>query len=136
MGEKYATGLEIKRCVRVAKWRVGTANMGTMVGRSEEICDMAGRRNLDVCCLQETRWKDGNAKMIGREGTRFKFFWVGSKVGQAGVGVLVAEKWVDKVVEVQRVCERILVLRLMVGRNVVNIVSVYAPQVGRSKEDK
>ena len=39
-----------------------------MVGRSEEICDMAGRRNLDVCCLQETRWKHGNAKMIGREG--------------------------------------------------------------------
>ena len=136
MGEKYATGLEIKRCVGMAKWRVGMANVGTMVGRSEEICDMAGRRNLDVCCLQETRWKDGNAKMIGREGARFKFFWVGSKVGQAGVGILVAEKWVDKVVEVVRVCERILVLRLMVGHNVVNIVSVYALQVGRSKEDK
>ena len=37
--------------------RVGTVNIGSMSRRSGEVVDMAGRRDLDFCCLQETRWK-------------------------------------------------------------------------------
>ena len=29
---------------------------------------MIARRRLDFCCLQETRWKGGSAKIIGSEG--------------------------------------------------------------------
>src|SRR5208282_6513139 len=54
----------------------------------------------------------------------------------AGVGILVAEKWIEKVIEVKRISERIMMLRVTVGKNVLNIVSVYAPQVGRSTEEK
>ena len=45
------------------------------------------------------------------------------------------KKWIDKVIEVKRISERIMVLRLTVGKSVFNIVSVYA-QVGRSTEEK
>jgi hypothetical protein len=40
------------------------------------------------------------------------------------------------VVEVRRVSECVMVLRLAVGKSVLNIVSVYAPQVGRATEEK
>ena len=47
-----------------------------------------------------------------------------------------AEKWIEKVIEVKRISERIMVLRVSVGKSVLNIVSVYAPQVGRSTDEK
>ena len=91
--------------------RVGTANVGTMRGRSGEVVDMADRRCLDFCCLQETRWKSSGARTIGK----YKFFWSGCSEGTAGVGILVKESWVDKVLEVKRINERIIVLRVRVG---------------------
>ena len=60
--------------------------------------------------------------------------WV--KEGLAGVGVLVAAKWIDSVVEVRRVNERVMVLRLAIGKSLLNVISVYAPQVGRTKKEK
>jgi len=36
--------------------RIGTLNVGSMKGRSGEVADMAARRRLDFCGLQETRW--------------------------------------------------------------------------------
>lgn len=65
-----------------------------------------------------------------------KFYWLGSSEGQVGVGVYVAEKSFDKVLKVKSVCERILVLTLMLEQNVMNVVSVYVMQVRRLKEDK
>jgi hypothetical protein len=35
--------------------RIGSVNVGTMTGRSGEIAEMAARRRLDICCVQETR---------------------------------------------------------------------------------
>ena len=115
-----------------AKLRIGTANVGTMRGRSCEIVEMAERRHLDFCCLQETRWKGGSARTLGSH----KFFWMGCEEGISGVGVLVAESWVEKVLEVKRVSERLMVVRVIIGKSVLNLVSVYAPQVGRAMEEK
>ena len=61
---------------------------------------------------------------------------MGCEDGVSGVGVLVAESWIENVIEVRRVNERILVVRIMIGNCIVNLISVYAPQVGRSMEDK
>ena len=47
-----------------------------------------------------------------------------------------AEEWIEKVLNVKRWSERIMVLRVIVGRSVVNLVSVCAPQSGRGKEEK
>ena len=49
---------------------------------------------------------------------------------------MVAEKWIEEVIAVKRISERIMVLRVTVGKSVLNIVSVYAPQAGRSSEEK
>jgi len=45
--------------------RVGTVNVGTMVNRSDYVAEMVGRRKLDFCCLQETKWKGEMRWMLG-----------------------------------------------------------------------
>ena len=120
------------RGVECVELRIGSANVGTMRGRSGEVVEMCGRRKLDVCCLQETRWKGSGVRTLGK----YKFFWTGCEEGTAGVGFLVEESWVDSVMEVKRVSERLMVLRVRVARSVLNIVSAYAPQVGGAVVEK
>ena len=81
--------------------------------------------------MQETRWKGGSTRNIGWDDGWYKFFWVGCEDGEAGVGVLVAERWIDSVVEVRRVSERVIVLRLAIGKLVLNVVSVPVCSSGR-----
>ena len=75
-------------------------------------------------------------RMIGAIGRRYKFFLQGCNKGTAGVGVFIAERWIDSVVNVVRVDERIMYVKLVIGKQIVNIVSAYAPQVGLSAEEK
>ena len=45
--------------------RVGTLNIGTMTGRERELEDMKEQRNVEILCLQETKWKESKARIIG-----------------------------------------------------------------------
>ena len=117
---------------RGTRIRIGSANVGTMSRRSGEVVEMALRRRLDFCCLQETRWRGEGARNLGR----YKFFWKGCSEGLSGVGILVSERWIEKVLEVKRVNERLMLLKVIVGKSVINIVSVYAPQSGMAMEVK
>ena len=58
LGEKLATAEVVCRKVNGVELRIGSLNVGSMNGRGEEVSDMLGRRKIDVCCLQETRWKE------------------------------------------------------------------------------
>ena len=107
-----------------------------MVSRSGEVVDALHGRKIDFCCAQETRWKGESARMFGANGRRYKFFWQGCNKGTAGVGVFIAERWIDSVVNVVRVNERIMYVKLVIGEQIGNIVSAYAPQVGLSAEEK
>ena len=61
---------------------------------------------------------------------------MGCDDGSAGVGILVEQRWIEKVLEVKRISERIIALRVMVGKRALNLICVYAPQVGREFEEK
>ena len=41
----------------VANYRFGTWNIGTLKGKSGEVCKVLRRRKVKVCCIQEVRWK-------------------------------------------------------------------------------
>ena len=66
----------------------------------------------------------------------YKFLWMGCDEDTAGVGILVEQRWIEKVLEVKRVSEQIIALRVRIGKTVLNLISVYAPQVGRELEAK
>ena len=44
--------------------RLGTVNVGTLIGRSAEVVETLGRRNVDICALQEVRYKKEGTKMV------------------------------------------------------------------------
>ena len=47
-----------------------------------------------------------------------------------------ADGWIEKVLDVKHVSERLMVVRVIVGRSVLNLISVYASQMGRSMVEK
>ena len=52
--------------------RVGTWNLGSLSGKGGEVCDEMRKRMIDVCCLQEVRWRGQSARMLGMKGRRYK----------------------------------------------------------------
>ena len=69
--------------------------VSSMVSQSGEVVDALHRGKIDFCCAQDTRWKGECARMLGANGRRYKFFWQGCNKGTAGVGVFIAERWID-----------------------------------------
>ena len=70
---------------------------------------------MDVACVQEVRWRGSGCRLFGAIGKKYKLFWMGSKAKADGVGIFIAEKWVDSVVSVERHSKRALVLKMVLG---------------------
>ena len=111
-------------------------NVGTMCGRSGEVVETLTRRRIDVYRVQKIRWRGASTRMITGKDTQYKAFWVGNCTGFGGVEILLAKMWVEKVIDVDRVNDHIMLLKLLVGKKVVPIVSAYAPQQGLSVDRK
>ncbi|KAK3506655.1 hypothetical protein QTP70_012527 [Hemibagrus guttatus] len=91
------------------------------------------RRKVDILCVQETRWKGSKAHSIG---AGFKLFYYGVDSKSNGVGVILKEEFVRNVLEVKRVSDRVMSLKLEIEVVMLNVVSGYAPQVGCELEEK
>ncbi|KAK3566856.1 hypothetical protein QTP86_004584 [Hemibagrus guttatus] len=91
------------------------------------------RRKVDILCVQETRWKGSKARSIG---AGFKLFYYGVDSKRNGVGVVLKEEFVRNVLEVKRVPDRVMSLKLEIEGVMLNVVSGYAPQVGCELEEK
>ena len=50
------------------------------------------KRRVDVCCIQEVRWKGLGARFVSTLGQRYKLCWSGNDAGSVGVGSLVKEE--------------------------------------------
>ena len=44
-------------------------------------------REVDVRCIQETRWTGSGCRLFGAQGKRYKLFWIGGKDRSDGVNV-------------------------------------------------
>ena len=131
-------GRRVKRQREVWKGRrslikMGTLNIGTMTGRGRELAHMMERRNVDILCLQETKWKGSKARNIGGG---CKLFYNGTDGIKNGIGIVVREELVESVLEVIRMSDRLMAMKLEVKGWLLNIVSAYAPQVRSSMEEK
>ncbi|KAK3516211.1 hypothetical protein QTP70_006361 [Hemibagrus guttatus] len=91
------------------------------------------RRKVDILCVQETRWKGSKARSIG---AGFKLFYYGVDSKRNGVGVVLKEEFVRNVLEVKRVSDRVMSLKVEIEGVMLNFVSGYAPQVGCELEEK
>ena len=112
---------------------VGTLNIGKMNGRGRELADLMERRNVDILCLQETKWKGSKARSIGGG---CKLFYNGPDGKTNKIEIVVREELAESVLEVKRVSEKLMAMKLEVKGSILNIVSAYAPQVNNSMEEK
>ena len=65
------------------KFRVGTLNVNTLKGRVCEVVETLSRRRVDLCCVQETRYRGGHCRIKGKD-SGYKLFWSGNSKGTAG----------------------------------------------------
>ncbi|KAH1193601.1 Craniofacial development protein 2 [Glycine max] len=124
----------VKKLVHDRRIRFGTWNIGTLTGKSMEIVDVMVRRKINFMCLQETKWTGEKAKELDNSG--FKLWYTGKIRSRNGVGIIVDKEWKKDVVDVRRVGDRIIVLKLVVGHDTFNVISGYAPQVGLAEHFK
>ena len=93
---------------------------------------MLSRRKVDLCCVQETRYRGGHCCIIKSKDSRCKLFWSGNSKATARVGVFVAKKWIEKLFEGKRVSDRIILVKIIVSKRVLSLLSVYTSQCGLS----
>jgi len=113
--------------------KIRTLNVGSMTGRGHELVDLMERRKVKIMCLQETRWKGSKARELGNG---FKLFYVGEDGKRNGVGIVLNDDLKKGVLEMRRPSDRIILLKVEMGQQVVNIMSAYAPQSGCADEEK
>ena len=65
-----------------------------------------------------------------------KLFYNGANGRKNGIGIVVREELVESFLEVKRLSNRLMAMKLEVKGSILNIVSVYAPQVSNSMEEK
>ena len=79
---------------------------------------MIERRNVDILCVQETKWKESKARNIGGG---CKLFYNEADGRRNGIGIVVREELVKSVLEVKRVSERLMVMKLEVKGSIPRV---------------
>ena len=97
---------------------------------------MLTRRRVDICCLQEVRYKNNGTTSFGSNDEKFKLWYCGNADGTAGVGILIKQCLAERVLEVVRTDERIIKIKILLGKTIYHVYSVYAPQSGRTAQEK
>ena len=70
---------------------------------------MMEQRNVDILCLQKTKWKGSKVRNIGGG---CELFYNGADGRRNKIGIVVREELVESVLEVKRVSERLMVMKL------------------------
>ena len=123
-GWKHVRDKNKRRMGRRMEVKVGTLNVGTMTGKGRELADMMVKRKVDILCVQETRWKGSKARNIG-DGC--KIFYHGEDGRRNGVGVILKEDYIARVLEVKRVSDRMMYMKLAIDGVMMTVISAYAP---------
>ena len=69
-----------------------------MRGAASEVVKTLARRRTDLCAVQETCWRGCSTWMITGKCCKYNFSWSGDNSSFGGVGILVVEKWIEKII--------------------------------------
>jgi len=126
-GEKWVRRRSVIDTLRFASW-----NIESLKGKFIELVKALHRRKISITCIQEIKWVGAKVKEIDG----YKLWYSGFKRAANGVGILVEKDLTEQVVEVRRKSDRIMSIRLVVGSEIFNVVSVYGPQIGLDEDIK
>ncbi|XP_071740076.1 uncharacterized protein [Rutidosis leptorrhynchoides] len=112
--------------------RVGSWNIGTLSGKQYELAEIFLKRNVDIACVQETRWKGSEAIEIND----YKLWYSGSRIARNGVGIIIGKPHKDHVVDVGRFSDRIMSVCIIINEETFTVIWVYAPHAGLGDVEK
>ena len=116
-------------------FRLGILNVGTLRGRAGEIVEKLNQRKIDICCVQEARWRGASTRKVTGKNSQYKLFWIGNQTINGSDRIFITKKLIEKVLEVKRVSDRLMMIKLQTDKRTV-AVSAYAPQQGLTKDEK
>ena len=85
--------------------------------------------------MQETQYIGEGCTVFGEGKKGYKFLWMGEDK-RGGVGILIREELEKEIVEVQRITTRIIRIKFVIGGNLMHVISAYAPQGGKTQEER
>ena len=100
---------------------------------------MIKQKSVDISCLLEIRFREKSVRIISGKSAQYKLLWIGNGKGLGGVGIFLTQKWVDKVINISRVSDRMIVNKVLVQRIIISLISdltLYAPQYGLNNSQK
>jgi hypothetical protein len=118
---------------KTTRIKFATWNVGSLTGKSREIVDVMQRRKINVMCIQEVKWTGQSAREIG---DGYKVLYSGGKSKKNGVGVILDPELKSEVIDVTRHSDRLMLVKIAVHSEVVNVITGYAPQTGCTQEEK
>ena len=98
---------------------MGSWNISTLEAKSLELANKLSKYRIHLVCVQETRWKGKKAKVI----KGYKLWYAGMDGRHNGVGILVSNDILKQLVEVRRCTDRIMLVRIVVGEEIISIIS-------------
>ena len=91
--------------------------------RQSEVDQRTECRSVDMYCVQVPRfWRNSVSLFVEK---LYKLFQIGNEKGLRG-HILLVQKWVDKVTNISRVSDRMIVINVLVQENFISDISVYA----------
>ena len=97
---------------------------------------MLESRSVDTYCGQETRFRGSSVEMNDGEAAQCKLIWIENEKGLGGVGTFFTEKWVNKVIDIGRVSDRMVIIKVLILWTIISVTSFYAPQCGLDDNQK
>ena len=76
--------------------------MGSFCEIGVVVCEELRKSKVDVCGVQEVKWKNEDTLFLEVFGQRYKLWWSGKSSGIGGVKILVKEELSEKVIDVWR----------------------------------
>ena len=112
-----------------------TLEVGSLCGRGVKVCE---EKEEEGRCMRLTRSKveEQRYSVSGGFGQRNKLWWSGNSSGIGEVGILVKEELCEKVVDVRRKSDRVMVVVHAFGKHVTRVISAYGSQAERPLEEK
>ena len=112
--------------------RFVSVNVASLCGRKTEVCEELRKKRVDVCCIQEIRWKGQEARFVVTSGQRYKLWWLENDAEFEGVGILVKEEISENIVVVGRKSNRVMAIVPTLSREIIRIICA----LGHSAEDQ
>ncbi|KAK6762979.1 hypothetical protein RB195_023618 [Necator americanus] len=112
--------------------RLATLNVATLTAKSRELADSLRKRCVDICCVQETRFKGSKSRELG---DGYKLIYHGTS-NCSGVGIILNESFRNSVTAVDRLSVRLMAVKVDTGEVELRVASAYAPQMGCSEEEE